>query len=72
MRWRRYGLRIDARSSQKLWGIMIGAGGGFLIIKVLPLWIWPFGIGLWLVWAGLGPLAVGGALIWVGWRLLRR
>ncbi|MCY0877905.1 MAG: hypothetical protein OWU84_03040 [Firmicutes bacterium] len=72
MRWRRYGLRISPESSRKIWGAAIAAGGGFLIIKVLPLWIWPFGIGLWLLWAGLGPLAVGGALIWMGWRLLRR
>jgi hypothetical protein len=39
------------------------------VIKVLPLWMWPLGMGLWLVWAGLGPVVVGGAMVWAGWRL---
>ncbi len=41
-----------------------------MVIRVLPLWVWPVGMGLWLLWAGLGPLVVGGAMVWVGWRML--
>lgn len=70
MRQFRYGLRFRGGGSQKFWGIAAAIAGALLILKVLPLWIWPFGIGLWLLWAGLGPLVVGGALIWLGWRLL--
>lgn len=71
MRWRRSGLDFRrSRPKRLIWGGAAGIGGALLILKVLPLWIWPFGLGLWLVWAGLGPLAVGGALIWIGWRLL--
>lgn len=57
---------------RRLWGVGLGSLGGLLVIKVLPLWIWPFGIGLWLLWAGLGPLVVGAGLLWIGWRLLAR
>lgn len=41
-----------------------------MVIRVLPLWVWPVGMGLWLLWAGLGPLVVGGAMVWAGWRML--
>lgn len=69
--WRMRYRRSWGRSrSKRLWGIPVAAMGAFIIFKVLPLWIWPFGIGLWLLWAGLGPLVMGGALIWIGWRLL--
>lgn len=70
MRSFRNGLYFRRNGRRRAWGLVAGAAGGLLIIKALPLWIWPFGIGLWLLWAGLGPVVVGGALIWVGWRLL--
>lgn len=70
MRSFRYGLRFRRRGPSKLWGVGIAIAGALLIFKVLPLWIWPFGVGLWLLWAGLGPLVIGGALIWAGWRIL--
>ncbi|MCL5116077.1 MAG: hypothetical protein M1272_02885 [Firmicutes bacterium] len=70
MRTFRYGLRFRSNGPKKIWGVVIAIAGALLILKVLPLWIWPFGIGLWLLWAGLGPIVVGGALIWVGWRIL--
>ena len=57
-------------NKHRICGVATVAAGGLIIIKVLPLWIWPFGIGLWLLWAGLGPIVVGGVLIWLGWRLL--
>ncbi|MCL5972554.1 MAG: hypothetical protein M1499_08355 [Firmicutes bacterium] len=53
----------------RLGGVGLALVGGVLVIKVLPIWAWAVGIGLWLVWAGLGPLLVGGLLIWVGYRL---
>lgn len=53
-----------------LGGSGLALGGALLIFKVFPVWIWPLGLGLWLMWAGLGPIVVGGALIWLGWRLL--
>ena len=67
---RRYGLDFRRGGPHRIWGVLAGGAGVFLIIKVLPLWIWPFGIGLWLLWAGLGPVVVGGLLLWIGWRLL--
>lgn len=45
-------------------------GGAVLIVKLMPLGLWPLGVGLWLVWAGMGPLIAGGFLIWLGWRML--
>lgn len=44
--------------------------GTLLIVKIFPLLIWPLGIGLWLLWAGLGPLFVGAFLIWLGWYIV--
>ena len=72
MRLFRYGWRYrgPGRGPKKLGGVAVAAAGTLLILKVLPIWIWPFGVGLWLLWAGLGPLVIGGALIWVGWRML--
>lgn len=67
---RRYNLNFRRGGPRRVWGVAAGAAGVLLIIKVLPLWIWPFGIGLWLLWAGLGPIVVGGLLVWIGWRLL--
>lgn len=53
---------------------VVGAGlllaGGLLVVKVGPLALWPVGMGLWLLWAGLGPVLVGGALVWAGYRML--
>ena len=48
----------------------MAAAGVLLVVKVLPFWIWPVGLGLWLVWAGLGPLVMGAVLVWVGVRLI--
>lgn len=70
MRTFRYTWMRRGSSAKKTWGIIFGLAGAVLIIKILPLWIWPFGIGLWLLWAGLGPLVAGGALIWIAWRML--
>lgn len=66
----RNGLMFRRSNKHRIWGVAAALAGGLIIIKVLPLLIWPFGIGLWLLWAGLGPIVVGGVLIWVGWRLL--
>lgn len=66
----RNGLMFRRSNKHRIWGVAAALAGGLIIIKVLPLLIWPFGIGLWLLWAGLGPVVVGGVLIWVGWRLL--
>lgn len=46
------------------------AAGAFVAIKVVPLGLWPVGVGLWLVWAGIGPCLAAAALIWLGWRLI--
>ncbi|MDA8205992.1 MAG: hypothetical protein M0Z36_07975 [Thermaerobacter sp.] len=70
MRSLKNGFYFRRHGRNRAWGLAAGAAGGLLIIKTLPLLIWPFGIGLWLLWAGLGPIIVGGALIWIGWRLL--
>lgn len=70
MRSLRYSWRYRRRSPMKWSGVAVAIGGALLILKVFPLWIWPFGIGLWLLWAGLGPLVMGGLLIWLGWRIL--
>lgn len=56
--------------SQRFIGVGLGLGGVLLIIKILPLWIWPLGVGLWLVWSGLGPIVIGAGLIWAGWHLV--
>lgn len=63
--------RVGRRRSpgQKIAGAGLAMGGAVLAIRIWPLWIWPLGMGLWLVWAGLGPLLIGGAMVWVGWRL---
>ncbi len=70
MRSHRYDWYFRHSGHRRVWGLALGGLGALLIIKVLPMWIWPFGIGLWLLWAGLGPIVVGAGLIWVGWRLL--
>jgi len=63
--------RWPRRGSGPRWaGVALVVAGGLLVIKVSPLWIWPLGMGLWLLWAGLGPLLVGGALVWLGYRML--
>ncbi len=54
----------------RLTGFGLGAAGLLLLIKIVPIGIWPLGVGLWLVWSGLGPILVGGALVWIGWRML--
>jgi hypothetical protein len=61
--------RRRSSPGRKWAGVALAVGGGWLVVRVLPFWIWPVGMGLWLLWAGLGPLVVGGALVWVGWRL---
>jgi hypothetical protein len=48
----------------------MAVGGGYLVVHGFPVWIWPVGMGLWLLWAGLGPLLAGGVLVLWGWRLL--
>jgi hypothetical protein len=70
MRSVRRGLNFGTNGPRRIWGMVAAGSGSLIIIKVLPLWIWPFGIVLWLLWAALGPIVVGGILIWVGWRLL--
>lgn len=62
--WRR------RRASARLGGIGAATAGIMLILAVLPFWIWPVGIGLWLLWSGLGPVVIGVLLIWVGWKIL--
>lgn len=57
---------------RRLGGAGLVAAGGILIVKILPLWIWPLAVGLWLVWAALGPVILGLALLWLGWRVLTR
>jgi uncharacterized membrane protein len=61
MRW--------TRARRRLVAAVCALVGGILVVRLLPVSLWPLGIGLWLVWAGLGPVLVGGAMIWVGWRL---
>ncbi|CAB1129176.1 protein of unknown function [Candidatus Hydrogenisulfobacillus filiaventi] len=39
------------------------------LLRLLPLFLWPLGIGLWLLWAALGPLVAVAALVWLIWRL---
>lgn len=63
-RWQRRGGR------PKLVGAGLMLGGALVVVKVGPLALWPVGMGLWLLWAGLGPVVVGGALVWAGYRLL--
>ena len=63
--------RSPRRTKTEHWiGVGIGIAGAVLVIKIVPLWIWPLGVGLWLVWSGLGPVIVGAAMIWIGWRLV--
>ena len=62
--WQRRGGR------PKLVGAALMSGGALAVVKVGPLALWPVGMGLWLLWAGLGPVVVGGALVWAGYRLL--
>ncbi|MCL6562132.1 MAG: hypothetical protein K6U87_03895 [Firmicutes bacterium] len=64
-RWHRHG-----RGRVRLVGVALIVAGAIVLIKIVPLGLWPVGIGLWLVWAGLGPLLAAGALIWLGWRLI--
>lgn len=61
-----------ASQRQRVVGAGLAVAGGFLVIRAFPLWMWPVGMGLWLLWAGLGPLLVGGGMVWLGWRLLRQ
>ncbi len=61
-----------AAPAQRVLGVGLVAAGGFLVIRAFPLWMWPVGMGLWLLWAGLGPVVVGMGLAWVGWRLVRQ
>ena len=63
-RWQRHG------GAPKLAGAGLVLAGGLLVVKVGPLAMWPVGMGLWLLWAGLGPVVVGGALVWAGYRML--
>ncbi len=63
-RWQRRGGR------PKIVGAGLVLAGGLLVIKVCPWALWPLGMGLWLVWAGLGPLLIGGVLVWAGYRML--
>lgn len=56
--------------ARRLVGVGLGVGGLVLLVKILPLGVWPLGVGLWLVWSGLGPILVGGAMVWIGWRML--
>ncbi len=63
-RWQRRG------GPPKLVGAGLVVAGGLLVVKVGPLALWPVGMGLWLLWAGLGPVVVGGALVWAGYRML--
>ncbi len=58
------------RLYRRLMGVGVGLSGAVLIIKIFPLWLWPLGVGLWLVWSGLGPILIGAAMIWAGWRLV--
>lgn len=69
MRPLRYSWRRRPMST-KFGGAGVSLAGAVLIIKVLPFWIWPVGIGLWLVWSGLGPVVIGALLVWIGWRIL--
>ncbi len=57
------------RNPRRIGGGGLAFGGAVLIFKAFPFWIWPFGIGLWLMWAGLAPVVAGTFLIWLGWRL---
>lgn len=61
--------RARRQMPYKLGGAGLALVGGVLIVKILPVWIWPLGVGLWLMWAGLGPIMMGGLLIWLGYRL---
>lgn len=63
-RWQRRG------GQPKLVGAGLVLAGGLLVIKVWPWALWPLGMGLWLVWAGLGPILIGGVLVWAGYRML--
>lgn len=54
----------------KLAGAGLVLAGGLLVLKVGPWALWPVGMGLWLLWAGLGPIVVGGVLVWAGYRML--
>lgn len=65
------GWRLSRRPpAHRLLGIGLGAAGLLLLVKIVPLGVWPLGVGLWLVWSGLGPILVGGAMVWIGWRML--
>ncbi len=58
------------RLYRRLIGMGVGLTGAILIVKIFPLWLWPLGVGLWLMWSGLGPILIGLAMIWAGWRLV--
>ena len=60
----------NQRAGHRWIGVGLAAAGVLLVVKVLPLWIWPVGLGLWLLWAGLGPLVIGALLVLVGMRLI--
>ena len=55
--WRDYkmGVRRMQMLFRKSGGVLLAVGGMILIVKVLPLYLW--------------PLALGAVLIWVGWQL---
>lgn len=40
---------------RKCGGILMAVGGIFLVVRTLPLYLW--------------PLALGGLFIWLGWQL---
>jgi hypothetical protein len=59
MKVRRMNMRMGARRMniffRKSGGVLLGVGGAVLIVKVLPLYLW--------------PLVLGALFIWVGWQL---
>jgi len=61
MRW--------TRGQRRVLAVACALAGALLVIRLLPVALWPLGVGLWLVWAGLGPVLVGSAMMWFGWRL---
>jgi sterol desaturase/sphingolipid hydroxylase (fatty acid hydroxylase superfamily) len=55
--WRDYhmGVRRMQMLFRKSGGVLLAVAGMILVVKVLPLYLW--------------PLALGAVLIWVGWQL---